>query len=139
MDADGKPRVLVIEDSKLQQLSYRTLLGRAGYELEVSSSGFEAMRMAMQQRPDVIILDLMLPYLPGLEVLRLLKQSPELKDIPVVVISALPPANQEKLQGEGAARFLSKDEMTEENLLSALTEAIAIHRKQETEARLMLR
>lgn len=139
MDADGKPRVLVIEDSKLQQLSYRTVLGRAGYELEVSSSGFEAIRMAMERRPDVIILDLMLPYLPGLEVLRLLKHSPELKDIPVVIISALPPANQEKLQGEGAARFLFKDEMTEGNLLSALTEAIAIHRKQETEARLMLR
>lgn len=139
MDADGKPRVLVIEDSKLMQLSYRTVLGRAGYEVNVAASGFEALQMAMQQRPDVIILDMMLPNLPGLDVLRLLKHSPQLKDIPVVVISALPPANQQKLQGEGAARFLFKDEMNEGNLLSALTEAMAIQRKQETEARLLLR
>lgn len=138
MEADAPRRVLVVEDSKLFQMSYRSTLTRAGYEVTLVSSGSQVLPAALASRPDVILLDLLLPGMSGMDVLRLLKQSDELRLIPVVVISALPPVNQQRVQGEGAARYLHKEEVTDDTLLSAVTEALAISRKQRDAERLAL-
>jgi len=138
MEADAPRRVLVVEDSKLFQMSYRSTLTRAGYEVTLASTGGEALPKALACRPDVILLDLLLPCTPGLDVLRVLKQTNELRGIPVVVISSMPPSNQQRVQGEGAARYLHKDELTEDTLLFAVTEALAISRKQRDAERLAL-
>lgn len=137
MEADAPLRVLVVEDSKFLQMWYRTVLSRAGYEVIAAASGRDAMPKALACRPDVIILDMMLPCTSGLDVLRMLKHSEELCSVPVVVISAVPPLNQQKLLGEGAARFLYKEEVTEATMLSAVREALAIQRKQADAARLL--
>lgn len=136
MEADAPRRVLVAEDSKVLQMSYRSVLTRAGYEVTLASTGCDVIPKALACRPDVILLDLLLPCTPGLDVLRLLKHSNELRSVPVVVISGMPSSNQQKLQGEGAARYLSKEELTEDTLLSAVVEALAISRKQQDAERL---
>lgn len=82
------PRILVVEDEAdiRQVLTYN--LGLAGYEVLVAERGEAAMAMAKEARPDLVLLDLMLPDLSGLEVCRNLKADPSLRDIPVIMLTA---------------------------------------------------
>ena len=101
-------RILLIEDSRLLQLALSRILGKAGHEVTAVGDGREGLRCAEKTNPDMILLDLMLPTLEGTSVLRHLKQSPQTKDIPVVVLSGLSQKNESKLKQDGAAGFLAK-------------------------------
>jgi two-component system phosphate regulon response regulator PhoB len=81
-------RILVIEDEKeiTDPLAYS--LGREGYETTVAHDGQEGLRKAQTLLPDLIILDLMLPGLPGLEVCRELRAGEKTRDIPIIILSA---------------------------------------------------
>jgi two-component system, OmpR family, phosphate regulon response regulator PhoB len=81
-------RILVIEDEKeiTDPLTYS--LGREGYETIVAHDGQEGLRKAQTLLPDLIILDLMLPSLPGLEVCRELRAGEKTRDIPIIILSA---------------------------------------------------
>jgi two-component system, OmpR family, phosphate regulon response regulator PhoB len=81
-------RVLVVEDeSDLQQvLEYN--LKQAGHEVSIASRGSEALRLVREQRPDLVLLDLMLPDMLGTEICRTLKSAPETRAIPVMMVTA---------------------------------------------------
>ncbi|MFO0677509.1 MAG: response regulator transcription factor [Polyangiaceae bacterium] len=81
-------RILVVEDEDdiRQVLEYN--LKQAGHEVVAASRGQDALREASSYRPDLVLLDLMLPDLPGTEVCRTMKRSPETRDIPIVMVSA---------------------------------------------------
>lgn len=81
-------RVLVIEDEPdvAELLAYN--LQSAGYEPFVSGTGHEGIRLGQEVHPDIVLLDLMLPDMPGMQVCRTLKSLPATKDIPVVIVSA---------------------------------------------------
>ena len=81
-------RVLVVEDEPdvAEVLSYN--LQSAGYETRVCATGREGLRLGQEIQPDIILLDLMLPDMPGMQVCRALKSTPATKDIPVVIVSA---------------------------------------------------
>jgi two-component system phosphate regulon response regulator PhoB len=81
-------RVLVVEDDSdiLQLVVYN--VRSAGFEALTSQEGYEALTLAKQQLPDLIILDLMLPGLDGIEVCKELKRSPETRNIPVIMLTA---------------------------------------------------
>jgi signal transduction histidine kinase/DNA-binding response OmpR family regulator len=81
--------VLIIDDdSAALDLSSRTL-SRAGYRVRTTQSGADGLRMAQQQRPDVILLDVMMPGMDGWQVLHSLRSDPELSDVPVLMLSML--------------------------------------------------
>jgi two-component system phosphate regulon response regulator PhoB len=82
------PRVLVIEDEPdvAELLEYN--LQSAGFETVVCSTGLDGIRMGQDAHPDIVLLDLMLPDMPGMQVCRTLKSLPATKDIPVVIVSA---------------------------------------------------
>jgi DNA-binding response OmpR family regulator len=84
----AKSRVLLIEDEPHILLSLEFLLERAGYETASAADGDEGLALAGKLRPDVVLLDIMLPKRNGYEVCRLIKADPDLRTIPVIMLSA---------------------------------------------------
>ena len=79
--------ILVADDDELlvELLSFK--LAQRGHEVTVAEDGIEALRAAEQHKPDVIVLDLMMPGMDGFELLRQLKDRRDLRDVPVIVLS----------------------------------------------------
>jgi CheY-like chemotaxis protein len=102
-------RILLVEDSKpIRRENERALL-EAGYEVVCAVDGESALRFARDLKPDLILLDMILPKMSGPEVLRELKSDPVTAEIPVVVLSSLSEKNRQKLVGEGAEEYLEKN------------------------------
>src|SRR6476620_2437150 len=101
-------KVLIIEDSRFLRLSNERALQQAGYEVIAAADGEEGLRRALERRPDLFILDLMLPKLPGHEVLRELRQNPETACMPVMVVTSLPKSNERKILEQGATSYFEK-------------------------------
>jgi len=100
--------VLLVEDSKLLRVNREHILKKAGYLVITAVDGVQALILAYESHPDLILLDLMLPRLDGASVLRALKSDPVTARIPVVVVTALSEKNGKKLLQEGAAAFVEK-------------------------------
>lgn len=105
--------VLLIEDNRLVKIVHERLLTRAGYKVVTAGDGEQALAVAAQASPDVILLDMMLPKLSGPEVLRALKTDPATAAIPVVVVTGLSKKNAPKLESEGADAFVEKEQLLE--------------------------
>jgi CheY-like chemotaxis protein len=86
-------------------------LAKAGYRVMTASDGEEALRIAHAAKPDIILLDMLLPKLGGPEVLRALKNNPSTASIPVVVLSGLSQKNEGKLMQEGAVAYFEKSRL----------------------------
>jgi two-component system, OmpR family, phosphate regulon response regulator PhoB len=84
----GKPNVLIVEDDKdiLQLLTYN--IESSGFDVTTSRDGIEALDIARQKLPGLILLDLMLPSLDGFDVCKELKRDPETKSIPIIMLTA---------------------------------------------------
>ena len=117
-------QILLIEDSKFQRIANGRALVKAGYGVIHAGDGDEGLRIARENMPDLILLDMMLPKLSGLDVLRALKADVLVKHIPVVVLSGLGQANEAKLLKEGAAAFLLKSEISSGSNSSVLIQAV---------------
>jgi CheY-like chemotaxis protein len=104
----SKAKVLLVEDSKFLRIATERALSRAGFGVSTAADGEEALRVASDQLPDIILLDMMLPKISGPDVLKALKGNPATKDIPVVVLTSLSQKNEEKLLSEGAAAYFEK-------------------------------
>lgn len=120
-------KILVVEDSMAIRRDNERVLIKAGYEVICAEDGPSALLMAREQRPDLILLDLMLPKMTGTVVLRCLKENPLTASIPVVVVSGLSERNREKLLEEGAEEYLEKNTLMPrpgENLLPRILEDV---------------
>jgi CheY-like chemotaxis protein len=117
-------KILLIEDSKFQRIANGRALAKAGYSVVHAGDGEEGLRAAREHAPDLILLDMMLPKLSGLDVLRTLKADPLVKHIPVIVLSGLGQANEAKLLKEGAAAFFVKTEKSLEDNSAVLVQGI---------------
>jgi len=104
-----KPSILIVDDEPLNFDVLEALLDGEGYELHYASSGREALDGMASFNPDLILLDVMMPDLDGIEVCRRIKAMPEWQTVPIVMVTAL--SEKEDLArclGEGANDFLSK-------------------------------
>jgi len=107
------PTVLLIEDDSLLVKMYKTKFEAEGFRILTAGDGEAGLKMALEQKPDFIILDVMMPKISGLDVLAKLQQDPKGQAIPVIVLSNL--AEQEKAQKAlqlGAKDFLVKANLT---------------------------
>jgi len=84
----SKETILVIEDDENIQELIRVNLVREGYRTETASNGEDGLKAAKAHPPDLMLLDLMLPGLDGLEVCRMLKSEPSTRDVPVIMVTA---------------------------------------------------
>jgi len=116
--------ILLVEDSKFLSASVAKVLGKQGYTVSTAKDGEEGLRRARETAPELIVLDMMLPKISGLDVLSFLKQHRGTQDIPVIVLTSLSERNTEKLLQAGAAAFVPKSEALLENDARALIQTI---------------
>jgi len=122
-----KSKVLLVEDSKFLRMANERALSKAGFEVSTAADGEEALQVAKDKLPDIILLDLMLPKISGTEVLKALKANPATMDIPVIVLTSLSQKNEEKLLHEGAAAYFEKSTLQldkSSNRLAATVETV---------------
>ena len=81
-------RVLIVEDNELNMKLFHDLLDAQGYETLQTREGLQALALARQHKPDLILMDIQLPEISGLEVTKWLKEDDELAHIPVVAVTA---------------------------------------------------
>lgn len=117
-------KILLVDDSKFLRLATERALARAGYEVSSATDGEQALEMAGNWHPDLILLDMLLPKLPGPEVLKALKKDPKTTDIPVVVFTGLSQKNAARLQHDGAFGYLEKTELGLEKGCEGLIAAV---------------
>jgi len=101
-------KILLAEDSKFLRLATERALARAGYEVCSAADGEEALRLAREKLPDLILLDMLLPKMSGPDVLAALQKESLTKAIPVVVMTGMSQKNAERLRKDGALGFLEK-------------------------------
>jgi len=106
-----KSTVLLVEDSQFQKLANEKILMRAGYLVLLADDGEDALRLAREAGPDLMLLDMVLPKLSGFEVLQTLKRHPVTASIPVIVLSQLSPAEQAKALALGAVGYFEKSKL----------------------------
>ena len=101
-------KVLLVEDSKFLRMASEHALSKAGFQVSTAADGEEALQVANDKLPDIILLDMMLPRISGLDVLRALKKNPATKHIPVMVLTSLSQQNEERILNEGADAYFEK-------------------------------
>jgi CheY-like chemotaxis protein len=102
-------KILLVEDSKLIQQMYRNKLILEEFTVVTADNGMEAIKLLSQEKPDLILLDLMMPVMDGYKVLQVVKTDPKLSGIPVLVFSAKGQAEEvERALNLGAAGYFVK-------------------------------
>ena len=101
--------VLIVEDNELNMKLFRDLLEAHGYQTSGTSNGVEALDLVRKLRPDLVLMDIQLPQVSGLEVTRWIKDDPELRMIPVVAVTAFAmKGDEERIREGGCEAYLSK-------------------------------
>ena len=102
-------KVLIVEDNDLNMKLFNDLLEAHGYDTVQTKNGLEAVGLARQHHPDLILLDIQLPEISGLEVTRQLKADTELKAIPVIAVTAFAmKGEEEKIREGGCEAYIAK-------------------------------
>jgi two-component system cell cycle response regulator DivK len=109
MGANMTKRILVVEDQPDNMQILRDLLGSAGFEMIEAGDGEEGVRVAKATRPDVILMDIQLPVLDGYEATRRIKADPELRAIPIIVVTSYAlSGDEEKARAAGCDGYVPK-------------------------------
>jgi DNA-binding response OmpR family regulator len=117
-------RILLVEDSRTWRLSNECALLKAGYQVILAEDGESALRCAKERTPDLILLDLSLTKMSGLEVLTRLKHNRVTAGIPVIILTALSERNRQKLIDAGAEDYLEKNAIVGEKGINRLPEVL---------------
>ena len=102
-------RVLIVEDNELNMKLFNDLLEQSGYGTIQTRSGVEAVELIRAHRPDLVLMDIQLPEVSGLQVIRWVKDDEALRHIPIVAITAFAmKGDEEKILRSGCEAYLSK-------------------------------
>jgi len=102
-------RVLIVEDNDLNMKLFHDLLEAHGYDTLQTKDGLEALQLARQHRPDLILMDIQLPEVSGLEVTKWIKEDENLKGIPIIAVTAFAmKGDEEKIRDGGCEAYIAK-------------------------------
>jgi two-component system, cell cycle response regulator DivK len=102
-------RVLIVEDNDLNMKLFHDLLEAHGYDILTTKDGMEALRLARQHRPDLILMDIQLPEVSGLEVTKWIKEDDDLRAIPIIAVTAFAmKGDEEKIREGGCEAYIAK-------------------------------
>lgn len=117
-------KILLVDDSKFLRLATERALARAGYEVYTAIDGEQALAVAREKLPHLILLDMLLPKMTGPDVLKALKKDPATAGIAVVVMTGLSSKNAERLQQDGAYAFFEKSSLALDKGCDVLLKAL---------------
>lgn len=118
-------KVLIVDDTEFYQRAYKNKLLTSGYTATVANNGVEALKAIMTDRPDLILLDLMMPVMDGFKVLQAVRANPDLASIPIIVFSAKGASEEiSKALEAGATDFLVKATTTPNRVLEKIKELL---------------
>ena len=101
--------ILIVEDNELNMKLFNDLLQAHGYETLQTKDGLEALELTEKHRPDLILMDIQLPKISGLEVTKLIKDNKGLRHIPVIAVTALAmKGDEEKIREGGCDGYIAK-------------------------------
>ncbi len=101
--------VLIVEDNELNMKLFHDLLDAHGYATVQTRNGLEALDLARQHRPNLILMDIQLPEVSGLEVMKWIKDDDQLRDIPIVAVTAFAmKGDEERIRQGGCEAYISK-------------------------------
>mgnify|MGYP001565696531 CR=1 FL=1 len=111
--ANGKKKILLVEDDAAISVMYKGKLEADGFEVFAADNGATGLELARKEKPDIVMLDIIIPQLDGFSVLGELKKDPKTKNIPVIMLTNLG-TNEDKAKGEkmGAVDYLVKASLT---------------------------
>ncbi|MCL2444595.1 response regulator [Candidatus Saccharibacteria bacterium] len=118
-------KILLVEDDKSLREIYGIRLAAEGYDIVSAGDGEEALAMAAQVKPDLIISDVMMPKISGFDMVDILRQTPGTKDIKVIMMTALS-SDDQRIKGEsvGADRYLVKSQVGIEDVVNVVHEVL---------------
>ncbi|MFA5871822.1 MAG: response regulator [Parcubacteria group bacterium] len=123
MSDANKKKILIVEDDRALQNALLEMLGQEGYELIPAVDGEEGLAKAASEKPDLILLDIILPKKDGYEVLADIKKNPEIKDIPVLILTNLEEISDvQKAISLGAKTFMVKSDFSLKDVLEKVKE-----------------
>lgn len=102
-------KVMIVEDNELNMKLFHDLLESRGYDIIETRDGMEALKMARSERPDLILMDIQLPEVSGLEVTKWIKEDDDLKHIPIIAVTAFAmKGDEEKIREGGCEAYIAK-------------------------------
>jgi two-component system cell cycle response regulator DivK len=105
----SQPTVLYVEDNEYNRKIVRHLLGRSGYRLREAPDGEAALRMVSDERPDLVLMDVQLPKMSGLDATRALRADPATAGIPIIVVTSFALSGDDRrAMAAGATAYLAK-------------------------------
>ncbi len=111
-------KIVLADDEKFIAIAYKDGLSRAGYSVIVAQDGQEALEKIQAEKPDLILLDLIMPKMTGFEVLKAVKSDPALQSIPVIILSNLSQAtDKDEAIKNGATDFLVKSDLSLQEII----------------------
>lgn len=118
--------ILLVDDDLTLREMYSERLKAEGFSVEMAKDGEEALNKATEIKPNIILLDIMMPKINGLDVLKRLKEQDETKDIPVIVLTALI-QDREKMESitRGADDYIVKSEMMPGEVIQKVKDLLA--------------
>lgn len=104
-----KKKVLIVEDNELNMKLFHDLLDTHGYETLQTRNGMQALNLARDHHPDLILMDIQLPEVSGLEITKWLKEDETLQSIPVIAVTAFAmKGDEERIREGGCEAYISK-------------------------------
>lgn len=123
--SEKKVKVLVVDDDVTLREMYAERIKMEGYEIEIAENGDEGIKKAKSFKPDVILLDIMMPGTNGFGVLSALQKDDQTKAIPIIMLSALiQEENKVKSKESGARDYIVKSETTPANVIEKIKQAL---------------
>lgn len=128
------PKVLLIEDDPMIYRLYQKLFTLEGFEIEIAENGNVGLKKLNEAKPDILLMDIMMPEMNGLEMLAKVKEDPETKDIPVVVLTNIADMNitQMALQ-KGAVLCIIKSQTEPEEVINSVKAVLSRSNEQPQE------
>jgi len=121
-------KVIIAEDDKFLLKAYQVKLNKSGFEVKYATDGAEVLEILKTFKPDLIVLDLIMPKKDGFYVLEQVKANPDLKHIPILVTSNLGQKEDiDRAKALGAHDYIIKSDMSLNDLVAKISSAIASH------------
>ena len=123
-NADIKKKILLVEDDTALADVYRSRLELEGFEVKEVHNGEDALAITLDYRPDLVLLDAMMPKISGFDVLDILRNTPEIANIRVIMLTALSqPKDKERAESLGVDEYLVKSQV----VISDVVERVKCH------------